>query len=612
MELTAKQQRTQCIPYLQITKLNKMPHRYLLSILFIILISCKQENKKSTADVTLESILNNYAAAYYALKPLDATKNGIMTYNDQLAINISPDHVQKMLILNKSYLDTLATIDTTKLTYSEQLSIDILRFKLEMENEAYVNGYGLNRPVDQFVFSFPQNFATLGSGAGFIPFKTEADYRNFISRMKAFPEWIDQSIENMQAGLESHNTNPQASMKKVPAQLKPLFEAPLEQHIFYKPLANLPASMDTNAKAKLIKDYTEAIETIIKPAFKKLHDYLEKDYIPNTRANTGLLDNGNGAKEYAYWLKYYTTKNISADEIFALGESEVERIRREMDSLKTLTGFKGDLKAFFLYIKTDKKFFPFKTEAEVLDRFKSFEAFMEPQLKKMFNLRPKMAFEVRATEKFRAAGANAQYNVGARDGSRPGIFYETVPNPLAYNYFSMESLYMHEAIPGHHFQSGLQVEGDLPEFRKAYWTSAFGEGWALYAEALGKELGMYTDPYQYMGKLNNEIERAVRLVVDAGMHHKGWTREQAIAYVLENQPVTEDVAIQRIERYMVTPGQAVSYKIGELSIMAMRKKAQEKMGAKFDIRAFHDEMLREGCLPLVIMEKHMERWMNNN
>ena len=369
--------------------------------------------------------------------------------------------------------------------------------------------------------------------------------------------------------------------------------------------------MDTAAKAKLIKDYTEAIETIIKPAYKKLHDYLKRTISPIPAAILGLLDNSNGAKEYAYWLKYYTTKNITADEIFALGESEVARIRKEMDSLKSLTGFKGDLKAFFQYIKTDKKFFPFKTEAEVLDRFKSFEAFMEPQLKKMFNLRPKMEFEVRATEKFRAAGANAQYNVGSRDGSRPGIFYETVPNPLAYNYFSMESLYIHEAIPGHHFQSGLQVEGDLPEFRKAYWTSAFGEGWALYAETLGKELGMYTDPYQYMGHLNSEIERAVRLVVDAGMHHKGWTREQAIAYVLENQPVTEEVAIQRIERYMVTPGQAVSYKIGQLSILAMRKKAQEKLGDKFDIRAFHDEMLREGCLPLVIMEKHMDRWMNN-
>ncbi|MGL6268139.1 MAG: DUF885 domain-containing protein, partial [Chitinophagaceae bacterium] len=561
--------------------------KYILSFVILFIFSCKQDPKKPASAANLNAILENYISAYYQLNPLDATQNGNMNYNDQLAIDISPDHAQKMLVLNKYYLDTLATIDTSEITYSEQLSIDILRFKLEMEVEAFSNGYGLNRPVDQFVFSFPQNFATLGSGAGFIPFKTEADYRNFISRMKAFPAWIDQSIENMQAGLESHNTNPKASMIKVPSQLKPLFETGSDKNIFYKPLANLPANMDTAAKAKLIKDYSETIEASIKPAYKKLHDYLTKDYIPNTRPNTGLLDNSNGAKEYAFWLRYYTTKNITADEIFALGESEVARIRKEMDSLKTLTGFKGDLKAFFQFIKTDKKFFPFKTEAAVLDRYKSFEAFMEPQLKKLFNLRPKMAFEVRATEKFRAAGANAQYNLGARDGSRPGIFYETVPNPLAYNSFSMESLFIHEAIPGHHFQSGLQVEGNLPEFRKSYWTSAFGEGWALYAESLGKELGMYTDPYQYMGRLNNEIERAVRLVVDAGMHHKGWTREQAIAYVLENQPVTEEVAIQRIERYMVTPGQAVSYKIGELSILAMRKKAQEKLGNKFDIRAFH-------------------------
>jgi len=596
------------MPYLPFTKTNFM--RYIIPIFFLLIFSCKQETKKSKTDYNLVSILDNYSNGYYALNPLAATRNGVNTYNDKLDINIGQEHIQKMIAFNKNYLDTLASFDTADLSYSEQLSIDILRFKLQMENEAFSNGYGLNRPVDQFVFSFPQNFATLGSGAGFIPFKTETDYRNFISRMKAFPNWVDQSIENMQAGLESHNTNPQASMKKVPSQLKPLIEAGPDQHIFYKPLANLPADMDTAAKAKLVKEYSEVIETVIKPAYKKLNDYLEKEYIPNTRASTGLLDNSNGAKEYAFWLKFYTTKNITADEIFALGESEVARIRKEMDSLKTLTGFKGDLKSFFQYIKTDKKFFPFKSEAEVLDRYKSFEAFMEPQLKKLFNLRPKMAFEVRATEKFRAAGANAQYNVGARDGSRPGIFYETVPNPLAYNYFAMESLYIHEAIPGHHFQVGLQVEGDLPEFRKAYWTSAFGEGWALYSESLGKELGMYTDPYQYMGRLNNEIERAVRLVVDAGMHHKGWTREQAIAYVLENQPVSEAVAIQRIERYMVTPGQAVSYKIGELSILAMRKKAQEKLGDQFDIRDFHDEMLREGCLPLVIMEKHMERWMN--
>jgi uncharacterized protein (DUF885 family) len=573
------------------------------------MMSCKQETKTSDNKINLNTLLDSYARGYYALNPLAATNNGINDYNDRMPVDISKEHIQKMLAFNQRYLDTLALIDTSALSYSEQLSVEILAYRLNMQNERLTSGYGLDRPVDQFVFSFPQNFALLGSGAGYVPFKTEKDYRNFMSRMMAFPQWIDQSIQNMQSGLESHNTNPQASMKKVPAQLKPLFDGQTEQNIFYKPLLNLPADMDTAAKAKLVKEYTEVIEKEIKPAYKKLHDYLEMDYIPNTRTSTGLLDNANGAAEYAYWLRFYTTTNMTPGEIYDLGISEVARIRKEMDSLKTLVGFKGDLKAFFDYIRTDKRFFPFKSEKEVLDRYRSFEARMEPYLKKEFNLRPKAGFEVKATEKFREAGANAQYMTASRDGSRPGIFYETVRDPLKYNYFEMESLFMHEAIPGHHFQSGLQVEVDIPEFRKAYWTSAFGEGWALYAESLGKELGMYTDPYQYMGRLNNEIERAVRLVVDAGMNSKGWTREKAIAYVLENQPVTEEVAVQRIERYMVTAGQATSYKVGEQTILRLRKKAQEKLGSKFDIRAFHDEMLKEGCLPLLILEKQMNRWM---
>jgi uncharacterized protein (DUF885 family) len=324
-----------------------------------------------------------------------------------------------------------------------------------------------------------------------------------------------------------------------------------------------------------------------------------------------LLDNSNGTKEYALWLKYYTTLDITPDDIFELGLREVSRIRKEMDSLKTQVGFKGDLTAFFNYVKTDPKFFPFKTEEEVLDRYRSFEAVMSPQLDQLFNLKPKSKFEVRATEKFREAGANAQYMRPSRDGKRPGIFYETVRDPLKYNYIDMESLFIHEAIPGHHYQVSIQQEAAIPEFRKAYFTSAFGEGWALYAESLGKELGMYTDPYQYLGRLNNEIERAVRLVVDAGMHHKGWTREKAIQYVLENQPVTEFVAEQRIERYMVIPGQAVSYKVGELKIKALREKAKKELGDKFDIREFHDEVLKDGCVPLVILESKIDTWIKS-
>ncbi len=470
---------------------------------------------------------------------------------------------------------------------------------------------GFYRPVDQFVFSFPTRFATLGSGAGFIPFNSEKDYRNFISRMKGFQRWVDQAITNMQKGLAMNNSNPAAAMEKVPAQLKPLFEGGLQENVFYKPLLKLPPGLDSIPASLLIKDYSDAIENIIKPAYKKLHDYIVTEYIPKARKTSGLLDNYNGKQEYELWLKFYTTSNITAETIFNLGLSEVARIRKEMDSVKEQVGFTGDLKSFFQYVRTDPKFFPFKTEADVLNKYRSYEENMLPQLNILFNLKPKAKFEVRATEKFREAGANAQYNKPSRDGKRPGVFYETVREPGKYNYFAMEGLFIHEAIPGHHYQMAIQQEADIPEFRKAYWTSAFGEGWALYAESLGKELGMYKDPYQYLGRLNNEIERAVRLVVDAGIHYKGWSREKAIAYVLENQPVSATAAEQRIERYMVTPAQAVSYKVGELKIIELRERAKKKLGNKFNIKEFHDEVLKDGCLPLVILETKINSWIEN-
>jgi uncharacterized protein (DUF885 family) len=429
--------------------------------------------------------------------------------------------------------------------------------------------------------------------------------------MQVFQEWVDQAIANMKKGVEQNNTNPRASMEKVPAQLKPLFESSLLENVFYKPLLKLPTDLDSVAAIQLKKDYSAAIETIIKPAYKKLHDYIVTDYIPKARKTSGLLDNDKGKKEYELWLKYYTTTNITAEQIFNLGLSEVARIRKEMETVKTQVGFKGDLKSFFEYVKTDPKFFPFKTEEEVLDRFRSFLDIMSPQLNQLFNLTPKAKFEVRATEKFRAAGANAQYMQPSRDGKRPGIFYEVILDPAEYNYFAMEDLFIHEAIPGHHYQIAIQQEADIPEFRKAYRTSAFGEGWALYAESLGKELGMFTDPYQYLGRLNGEIERAVRLVVDAGIHYKGWSREQAIAYVLENQPVSSIEAEQRIERYMITPGQAVSYKVGELKIIELRERAKQKLGSSFDIKEFHDEVLKDGSLPLIILETKINRWIES-
>jgi uncharacterized protein (DUF885 family) len=583
----------------------------LLLIALLNVFSFQLLAQKINQPVQLEPLLEQYSKEYYALNPLEGTQAGINDYNDQIEITISGEYIKKAKALNLKYLTRLAVINKAGLTASQLLSIDVLNYKLKSENEILNNSLGFYRPVDQFVFSFPTRFATVGSGAGFVPFNTEKDYRNFISRMKGFQIWVDQAITNMQKGIELHNTNPRAAMEKVPPQLKPLFEGTIQENVFYKPLLKLPDNIDSAAAVQLKKDYSAAIENIVKPAYKKLHDYIVTDYIPKARKTSGLLDNDNGKKEYELWLKYFTTTTITPEQIFNLGLSEVSRIRKAMDSVKTHVGFKGDLKSFFEYIKTDAKFFPFKTEEEVLDRFRNFLDKMSPQLNLLFNLTPKAKFEVRATEKFRAAGANAQYMKPSRDGTRPGIFYEVVRDPAKYNYFSMESLFIHEAIPGHHYQVAIQQEADIPEFRKVYFTSAFGEGWALYAESLGNELGMYTDPYQYLGRLNSEIERAVRLVVDAGIHYKGWSREKAIAYVLENQPVSSLEAEQRIERYMILAGQAVSYKIGELKIIELRERAKMKLGNNFDIKEFHDEILKDGCLPLIILETKINRWIES-
>lgn len=584
------------------------------TFLFIALInvfSFQLSAQKKNQPIQLGPLLEQYSKEYYALNPLAATQAGINDYNSQLEITISEEYIKKAKALNQKYLTQLAVINKAGLTASELLSIDVLTYKLKSENERLNNLLGFYRPVDQFVFSFPTRFATLGSGAGFIPFNTEKDYRDFISRMKGFQVWVDQAIANMKKGVEQNNTNPKAAMEKVPPQLKPLFEARVQENVFYKPLLKLPANLDSAAAVQLKKDYSAAIENIIKPAYKKLHDYIVDAYIPKARKTSGLLDNYQGKKEYELWLQHYTTTNITAEQIFNLGLSEVARIREEMDAVKTQVGFTGDLKSFFQHVRTGPELFPFKTEEEVLDRFRSFLDKMSPQLNSLFNLTPKAKFEVRATEKFRAAGANAEYSRPSRDGKRPGIFYEVIRDPAQYNYFSMESLFIHEAIPGHHYQVAIQQEADIPEFRKAYSTSAFGEGWALYAESLGGELGMYTDPYQYLGRLNNEIERAVRLVVDPGIHSKGWSREKAIAYVLENQPVSSVEAEQRIERYMVTAGQAVSYKVGELKIIELRERAKKKLGNKFDIKEFHDEVLKDGCLPLIILETKINKWIES-
>jgi uncharacterized protein (DUF885 family) len=301
---------------------------------------------------------------------------------------------------------------------------------------------------------------------------------------------------------------------------------------------------------------------------------------------------------------------MTADEIHQLGLTEVARISSEMEKIKQQVGYEGDLKSFFSHVRNKKELMPFKEPQEVIDNFNAIYEAMKPQLLQLFDTKPKTAFEVRRTEAFRENSASAEYNPGSLDGTRPGIFYTPIPDATKYNVYSDESLFLHEAIPGHHYQISLTQESTvLPEFRKMLWYSGYGEGWALYSESLGKELGLYTDPYQYFGMLGAEMHRAIRLVVDTGIHSKGWTREQAIQYSLENEAESEAGIISEIERYMANPGQALSYKIGQLKIQELRQRAETTLGTDFDIREFHNQILETGCVPLALLEDKINKWI---
>ena len=450
----------------------------------------------------------------------------------------------------------------------------------------------------------------MGSGSGAQPFNTVQDYDSWLKRAAAFPAWADSAILYFKKGITTGNVLPAKLVVKMIQQMQNMVADDVTKSLFYGPVKNMPDSFAAADKKRLTDAFTPLIRSTLSPAFQKLAGFLKKEYLPKARTSTGIKDVPDGPALYNYLVRFWTTTPKKPDEIYATGLAEVKRIRGIMDSVKNSVGFKGDLKAFFEFMRTDKRFMPYKTPDEVLNAFKNIQARIEPHLKDMFEHSPKMKFEIRQTEAFRAASASAEYKQGTTDGKRPGIFYVPILDATTFNTTSgMESLFLHEAIPGHHYQVSLTLENTtLPTFRRFIWYGAYGEGWALYCESLGKELGLYTDPYQYSGALGDEMHRAIRLVVDVAMHAKDMTREQAIAYMMENEAISEEGATAEIERYMALPAQALSYKIGALKIRELRNKYSQELHDKFSLAAFHDEFLHFGCMPLELVEKNMDDW----
>jgi len=588
-----------------------MKKHILFSSILFVLFSCKEEPKEIINEYPpIADVFEAYHEDGLKLNPIGATFQGDTRYNDTLPNFLSTEYEKQLRAYFTDYKSKLADYEEADLSESEKMSKTIMQWECDINLEGL--SFANCTPLDQ-MWSINLMIGQLASGAGAQPFKTVEDYNNWLSRLEDYSEWLTSAKTKMEEGIKANQVLPKSLIKKVIPQLASVVEPKLEDNLFYSPIKNFPENFTEEEKSTLTEAYSKMISDKIVPGYKALHDFMKTDYMKAGRESSGIDAVPNGKAYYKHQIKLYTTTEMTADEIHELGLSEVARISSEMEKIKEQVGFKGNLKAFFDYVRNKKELMPYSNPQEIIDNFNAIHNRMKPEVDRLFDKQPKTAFEVRRTEAFREASASAEYNSGSLDGTRPGIFYVPIPDATKYNGYSAESLFLHEAIPGHHFQISLtQENADLPKFRKTLWYSAYGEGWALYTESLGKELGLYTDPYQYFGMLGAEMHRAVRLVVDTGLHSKGWSREKAIAYCLENEAVSEAGIISEIERYMANPGQALSYKIGQLKIRELRAKAEEALGEKFDIREFHNQVLETGCVPLALLENKINVWIKNS
>ena len=571
----------------------------------LLLVNCKSEDKKQD----FSALTKSYFDGKNSLSPLDATQNGQNEYNDQLQFEMTDSYRKSQMDFYTKYENALSSIDTLALSEEEKNSYEIIKWEVAVGKKLLAQPTNLT-PLQQF-WGTHLTMGQFAGGTSGQPFKTEKDYANFLVRMDKYSVWIDSAMVYMKKGIAQGVVIPKALTEKVIPQFEEMLTTNVEDNLFYSAIKLMPASFSKASKKEFSEKYAATITTKLIPQYKKMTEFLKKEYLPASRATSGIGSLTFGKELYAIYAKQWTTTEMKPEAIHELGLQEVARLNAEMEKIKNQVGFKGTLIAFFDEVRNKKELKPFKKPEEVLANFESIHARIKPNVDKLFSLQPKTKFEIRRTEAFREKTASAEYMQGTADGTRPGVFYVPIPDVVNYNFYGDEDLFLHEAIPGHHFQMSLQQENtNLPDFRRFNWFGAYGEGWALYTESLGTELGLYKDPYQYFGMLSNEIHRAIRLVVDTGIHSKGWSREQAIQYSLNNEAESEASIVSEIERYMAIPGQALSYKIGQMKIIELRKKAEAKMGSKFDIKKFHEKVLGSGVMPLALLEKKINAWIN--
>jgi uncharacterized protein (DUF885 family) len=571
----------------------------------------------SAAEQALERKVDQIAAKFYDARArfdplLYATANGDSRYDDQLGMAIDPKVRKRYLAANHAFLKQLKAIDRARLNDKARLNYEILAAEIQAQLDLERFPEHL-LPLNHFD-NVPSNLANYAGGTGSQPLETPAQQRAYLRRLEQLPAWIDQAIANMKEGIRTGVVQPKIVTTRMLPQFRQLRSSDPQASVFYSPAKRFPGSFSDKDKRELEAGYRKAAAQIDQ-ALGRLNAFLEKDYLPAGRTTAGYGALPDGAAWYQARIRNNTNLDTPPAQIHALGLKEVARIQAEMAKLAPKLGYDGPLKGFPQWVAAQKKFKPFTSDQQVLARYREIYAQVDAKLPQYFSLLPKAKLDIQLEPELTRATASDHYTPVAADGSHPGVFWAVVNDPKEYDTVGMATLLLHEGVPGHHFHAALLKELPLPDFRKFFTehpsAAAYTEGWALYCETLGREFGFYEDPAYYYGHLNDELLRAVRLVVDTGMHAQGWSREKAVAYAMENLGYSEARAANQIERYMVWPGQALAYKTGALKILELRAKAQQALGPKFSYAKFHEVVLGDGTLPLPILEGQVNRWIES-
>jgi uncharacterized protein (DUF885 family) len=554
----------------------------------------------------LLAIADQYYDASARFEPIGATENGDNRFDDQLGMSIAPAKRAQQFKLYRQFAARLKAIRREQLDSADRINYDILGYELHglLAMERFPEHL---LPINQ-MDSVPVTLANYAGGEASQPISTVKQYQAYLSRVAQLPAWIDQAIANMREGMKKGITEPKAIMESGLPQFKKLVSDTPESNIFYTPITKLPAAFSDADKQHLTAAYRKTIADQVMPALARLASFLETEYVPACRTTTGLGALPDGAAWYQARVANATTTSLKPDEIHAIGLREVARIQGQFELLGPKLGYDGPAAGLPVWVAAQPKFYPFKTEDEVQAVYRKLNDVLDTKLPLMFTLQPKARLDLRLEPELSRATASDHYTAPAGDGSRPGVFWSVVNDPTKYGSPGMTTLFLHEGKPGHHFHIALMQELNLPNFRKYGGNNAYTEGWALYAETLGKEMGLFEDPAQYFGHLNDELLRATRLVVDTGMHAQGWTREQSIQYMHDTLGY-DAVAKSETERYMAWPGQALGYKIGSLKIVELRQRAAAALGDKFSLPKFHAVVLGDGTLPLALLEEKVDRWI---